>query len=291
MDMRKILYLAVASLSAAAQEPYPGFWKQWADGQAELAAYDLTASRYGRARSGTAVTIFVTEPFSKSARVKADPGRHPAADETPVIKLNLVKDYPTGIYDYNEMWSVFAEVSSGKLLKTSFSRQEWCGHVYKQLLWDTSKIRTAIHSYFDGEADQAGELAIPGGAVASLSEDALLLWARGMTEPRLKAGESRTVPFLGGLGAKGMPVWKNATVERKELPSGRELWTAKLPEGTWSVTRETSGERRIVSWEFPGGERGQLIRSARLKYWEMNSPEFQAALAKLGLRARPARTM
>ena len=44
------------------------FWKLWGDGNAELAGYDLTYSRYGQLRSGTAVSIFVTEDFSDSLR-------------------------------------------------------------------------------------------------------------------------------------------------------------------------------------------------------------------------------
>ena len=38
----------------------------------EIASYDLTYPRYGEPRPGLAVTIFVTEPFSAEARVKAD---------------------------------------------------------------------------------------------------------------------------------------------------------------------------------------------------------------------------
>src|SRR3954471_13041707 len=68
------------------------FQKQWYDGKAELAGYELTIPRYGETRHGTAVTIFVTEPLSNSVRVKADPGKHPSADEVPVMKLNLVQD-------------------------------------------------------------------------------------------------------------------------------------------------------------------------------------------------------
>src|SRR6476646_3754549 len=75
------------------------FQKHWYDGKAELAGYELTIPRYGQTRKGEAVTIFVYEPFSNSARVKADPGKHPATDEFPVMKLNLVEDFATGVYD------------------------------------------------------------------------------------------------------------------------------------------------------------------------------------------------
>src|SRR5215471_360645 len=65
------------------------FWKHWGDGRAEMSGYDLVFPRYGQPRKGVAVAIFVTETFSNSLRVKSDPGRHPKADEYPVMKLNL----------------------------------------------------------------------------------------------------------------------------------------------------------------------------------------------------------
>src|SRR5262245_11906874 len=72
------------------------FWKHWGDNRAELSGYELVFPRYGTLRKGTAVAIFVTETFSSSLRVKSDPGKHPASDEFPVMKLNLVEDFSTG---------------------------------------------------------------------------------------------------------------------------------------------------------------------------------------------------
>jgi len=99
------------------------------------------------------VTIFVTETFSNALRVKADPGKHPAQDEVPVLKLNLVEDFPTGVYDYNLMSSSFVALTpvnerpAGAPLKVSFSSQEWCGHVWQQMLFDSRAVRLTAHSY------------------------------------------------------------------------------------------------------------------------------------------------
>nr|MCU0229429.1 hypothetical protein [Bryobacterales bacterium] len=178
------------------------FWKVWGDGQAELAGYSLRTMRYGQPREGTAVTIFVTEPFSNEARVKADAGKHSPADEFPVMKLNLMEDFPTGIYDYNVMTSVFVALRAvngrpaGRATKISFSAQEWCGQVYQQLLFDESKVRSTLHSYFDGEGDASSELPAPRDGI---SEEELLFWARGMAAPFLNPGESRSLPLLGSL--------------------------------------------------------------------------------------------
>ena len=137
------------------------FWKRWGDGKGELSSYDLTFPRYGELRKGLAVTVFVTETFSNSLRVKADPGKHPPSDEFPVMKLNLVEDFSTGIYDYNLLTSTFVALApvngraAGSVTKVSFNSQEWCGGVYSQLLFDSGSARWTSHSYFDGEADQS----------------------------------------------------------------------------------------------------------------------------------------
>src|SRR6185295_3327862 len=48
--------LAFLSLGAA-------FESHWQDGKAELDGYRYTVTRYGHARAGTAVMVYVTEPF------------------------------------------------------------------------------------------------------------------------------------------------------------------------------------------------------------------------------------
>ena len=102
MFLVPILFLAPSfGASASAQD----FWMHWGDGKAELNGYSLKQPRYGTLRSGTAVLVFVTEDFSDASRVKAEPGRHPAADVFPVLKLNAVRDFATGIYDYSVMTS------------------------------------------------------------------------------------------------------------------------------------------------------------------------------------------
>jgi len=133
-----LLSLSLVVSAEAIQAPDYGeaFWSHWGDGQAEIATYDLTMPRYGEARAGSAVAIFVTEPFSAETRVKAG-GSVGKADRFQAIKLNLVKDFATGIYDYNTMLSAFVAVESsagmiaGQPAKLSYSSQEWCGHVYQ----------------------------------------------------------------------------------------------------------------------------------------------------------------
>ncbi len=306
-----VFFLVRAQKPPAAPDDAPkfesAFWSVWGDGQAELAGYDLTQPHYGKPRRGVAVTIFVTEPFSNSARVKADPGKHPKSDEFPAMKLNLVKDYQTGIYDYNEMLSAFVALAplnerpAGSLAKVSFSSQEWCGNFYAQTLFDPRAIRLTSHSYFDGEADQQRQLEYPPDGIA---EDALFLWARGMARPSLTPGASIKVPLLMSLArsreahrplAWGSAVLSHASGTKKlTVPAGAfevETFTADV-EGasTRTFSVEKASPRRIVAWESSKGEKAVLLKSARMKYWQLNTPEGVESLKKLGLSPRPPRT-
>jgi hypothetical protein len=276
------------------------FWSHWGDGRAEIGHYALTFPRYGEAREGTAVAIFVTEPFSHAAGVKADPGRHPESDVFQVIKLNLVKDFPTGMYDYNTMLSAFVSLeavahrSAGEPVKLSYSSQEWCGHVFHQVNFDDGAVRESVRSYFDGEGDVDSRRETPADAVA---EDALLLWARGLASPVVEPGETVTVPVLTSLQEarlRHLPTeLERVTLARSEeprtitVPAGTfvaERLTASLEGGrTWTFDVERESPRRILRWEVSTGERGELVASERLPYWELGRPGDERVLERLGL--------
>ncbi|MDQ2969942.1 MAG: hypothetical protein M3R34_02275 [Acidobacteriota bacterium] len=283
------------------------FWKRWGDGKGELAGYDLSFPRYGELRKGEAVTIFVAETFSNSLRVKADPGKHPKTDEYPVLKLNLVQDFSTGIYDYNMMTSTFVALSpvngrpAGAATKVSFSAQEWCGNAFAQLLFDTSSARFVSHSYFDQEADQQAALDLSPDAFVA---DTVLLWARGFAAPALAPGERREVTVVGSLRdarLKHRPVEKGhgslfraAGRSRATVPAGTfdvERRAVELPNGlTWTIDVEAEEPHRIIQWQTSEGEKAALLASDRLDYWRMHSEADRPALAKLGLKPRPPRT-
>ncbi len=285
------------------------FWDHWGDGRAELAGYDLVTPRYGAERQGTAVAIFVTEPFSEAVRVKADE----AGEGTfQALKLNLMQDFPTGVYDYHLMTSAFVSLEpvrdesgepglpAGGPVKVSFSAQEWCGHVYQQALFRRSGVEQTLHSYFEGEAD--GEWTLPG-RPEGVSEDALLLWARGLAYPAVAAGESATVPLLTGL-ERARLAHVDARWEEAELSRSRGTRELTVPAGTFeaaearAVIRGPDGERswifhvetapphRILAWETSEGERAELRGSDRLAYWKLNGPGGEAHLERLGLRPR-----
>ena len=192
--------------------------------------------------------------------------------------------------------------AAGSPVKITFSSQEWCGHVWSQLLFDPSSARRALHSYFDGEADRGGEAEYPEDGVP---EDMLWFWARGLAAPSLEAGESVEVRLLPALKRARVrhehSSWTPATLsraaatERVQAPAGVfevERWTATTADGyerTFLV--EAAEPHRIVRWESSEGEKADLIAGERMQYWRMNSAEHDDAVERLGLQRRPARTM
>jgi len=298
-DQRRLFVIAILATAISPPARAQDFWKHWGDGRAELSGYRLTQPRYGAKRSGTAVLVFVTEDMSDSLRVKADPGKHPASDVYPVMKLNEVRDFQTGIYDYNVMTSVFARVSPGwPVAKISFSSQEWCGHVYHQLLPRGDAVSGVLHSYFDGEADGAETLPLRADGVY---EDALPILLRGWTASYLRPGESRTVPFLRSLLTARLAhrplAWGRATISRAAgvsslaVPAGRfdvNVWTVAEDGGaTTTYAFEAAPPYRLVRRAKDDGEELVLLGSTRLAYWKLNAPGGERYLKALGLPVPP----
>jgi hypothetical protein len=290
-----VLLVAGVSPLGAADAPPPDFWKHWGDGQAELNGYRLKQPRYGAVRDGTAVLIFVTEDFSDSLRVKADPGRHPKTDVYPVLKLNAVRDFQTGIYHYDVMTSAFARVAAGwPVAKVSFSSQEWCGLVYHHLTPRNGTVSGVFHSYFDGEADGTDELAQPADGVF---EDVLPIVLRGWQGAYLPAGQKKSVPYLPSLlssrlGHKRL-AWGRAEISRAAAPSTVVVPAGRFQVTTWTVAEqggrtttyqfEVAPPYRLVRWATDAGEEGALTGSTRLPYWKLNAPGGEKHLRALGL--------
>ena len=302
-----------ADPAAAAAETIPGgnFWASWGDGKAELSGYRLKMPRYGQPRAGTLVLIYVTEDFSDRLRVKADPGRHPPSEVYPVLKLNAMRKFQTGIYDYSVMTSVFAraDFAAGErpfpLRKLSLSSQEWCGQVYHQVLplapqaGAATQWQSTSHSYFDGEADDQRTLAIPAGPAAVVAEDELPILLRSYAQRRelLAPGAQRTVTFLPSLLRARLlhqPLaFTTATISR--LGTALPLKTAA---GEFLVTTYTviiAGSDRgtfhfaarppyqLVHYKWESGEEATLLGTTRLPYWQLHDNGHEALLHKLGL--------
>ena len=288
-----VLVLAALVCAAPASGQTVDFSSHWHDGKAEMDGYRLTVNRYGEERAGTCVMIYVTEPFSESKRVKVDyPDRNPD-DTFDVLKLNLVRDFQTGIYDYNTMVSVFARSSDFSPAKLTFTSAEWCGHVYEELLFYPEKITGHYYSYFEGESGERRLKNHEGGVV----EDNLFILLRGLRGHYLEPGASRNVRFLpsvyyGRLGHKPLE-WEDAEITRLDatetvdVPAGSyetivyEIKTKNGRNGTYYVENEYP--HRIVSWEMLPDVKGELTGSKRLAYWGLNKNGDEIHLKDIGL--------
>lgn len=129
----------------------------WFQGNAEISSFDLTQYRYGEAREGTAVLIYVTEDFSRKNQVKLDDPQAAGRDAQTVLKLNQTRNFTTGIYPYSTMTSVFTPVKEqSQAVKITSSVQEWCGQSFIQLnLGSGDSYSGNLYSYFETEGDQS----------------------------------------------------------------------------------------------------------------------------------------
>jgi hypothetical protein len=287
----------------------PTFESIWQDGRAELDGYRYAVTRYGQRRGGQAVAVYVTEPFSERDRVKVDdPARHPG-DVFEALKLNLVRDFQTGIYDYNTMTSLFVRSSDFMPAKVSFSSAEWCGHVYEELRFDHDAVRQSTRSYFEGESG-ARTMKAPRGGVP---EEALHVLLRGLRGPFLRPGESRPVPFLPSAFVRRLThraaAWGTATIER-----GSRTESIRVPAGLFEtdpyIVRASDGREgrywiesdpphRVIRWTWTGASEGtrmaadaaesaELAGSERLPYWQLHDNGNETLLSRLGLEPLPA---
>ncbi len=272
----------------------PGFWDHWGDGRAELSAYRLTTPRYGQAREGRVTLVFVTETFTDGQRVKSHGGHD---DEYPVLKLNEIRDFQTGIYDYNVMTSTYIRLDGGSAwgepVKVSMSMQEWCGHVYEQMVPRGDRLTWTQHSYFDGEGDRELDL---GRRKSGVLTDALPALVRGIVASPVAPGETRTFDGLStlvsGRLAHRPPRWSPLSLSvadethEQTTPAGtfvvRDVTTSHAGvETTWWVERDEP--HRLVGWSSTGGERAELVGTERAAYWQLNREGDERALSTLGL--------
>ena len=290
--MRNLLFaLLLTCTTAPAWADSTAFWSHWSDGKAELNGYQLTVDRYGQSRTGTAVMIFVTEPFSKSRKVKVDRYDASNPDHFTALKLNFVRKFQTGIYDYSVMSSVFADPSARFApVKTSFSSQEWCGHVYEESHFDSGGTKVRTDSYFEGETRTTS---LESGL---WPEENLFIWARGLMSngpADMKAGKlsllgSAFVRRLRHLPARPLETaldWSapmTVTVPLGTFTARRLSWKRQTGAGC-TIDIEVARPHRILGWACTDGEKGVLTGTTRLPYWRTAREGDEKLLRDLGL--------
>lgn len=273
------------------------FYQFWGDGRAEVSSYKVVQPRYGEARTGYGVMIFVTEDVNRNTLIKVE-SPTPEEDRVYTLKLNNVLKFTTGIYDYSVMSSVFSAVEPRtqtqpfELLKLNLSSQEWCGHVFEEVRFQEDRMLGELNSYFESEGRQQWEFDRPGGFV---SEDHLPIRIRELKGLWMAEGESRTVTMLPSLWqfrlkhkaralvqatvSKGAS--ENITVAGKARTAVPWTWTYDKREKT--VWVDTVYPHRILRWQSSEGGSGELMVSKRLPYWGLHDLDDEPLRDELGI--------
>ena len=262
------------------------FKDYWYASNAEITSYKLEQARYGELREGTAVLIYVTEPFLPGLQVKADTSD---PNNIPVLKLNATKNYLTGIYPYSIMTSSFYPVHDNQhALKVSFSSQEWCGHVYAQLN-NRDDFEIMSHSYFGSEADQDFHL-----DKAILENE---IWNKIRINPTdLPTGDLNMIPSLEyiRLSHKELKSYRaTASLTTIDGFSSYEITYPEL-ERTLTIKFNEIFPYTIEGWKdsFKGGygqeariltSSATIIKRIKTPYWQQNSNKDLYLRDSLGL--------
>jgi hypothetical protein len=255
---REVGSVDAAPRAAAAQGD--AAWRRsalWDDGKAEFCAYEVTWARYSHHFDGRALLILVKEPWAPDLNVKAD---QPRQDGFDVLKLNHVRDVPTGIYTYHQMASLFTRRDSGALQKIAATSSEACGVSTAEMVGGRLETR----SYFDGQGDRS--VPYPAGA---LPEDGLPASLRDYV-----AGKApETLQVFPSLMAARFPDLKPAAyrVEKKEAADGVEIRLTSGP-SVLTYTFEKEAPYLLRRFEREDGTVYRLAKCERIPYWEMHGP-------------------
>ncbi|APA65772.1 septum formation inhibitor Maf [Maribacter sp. 1_2014MBL_MicDiv] len=262
------------------------FKKYWYNGTAEITSYKLEQARYGEIREGSAVMIYVTEPFLPEQQVKADNSHK---TNIPVLKLNSTKNYITGIYPYSIMTSSFYPVHDNQhAIKVSFSSQEWCGHVYAQLN-NRDDFEITSHSYFESEGDQDYSI-----------EKAILeneIWNKVRIDPKnLPIGEVSIVPSLEFIRLTHKELKAYNAITSLATKGNTNTYTINYPEleRTLKINFENEFPYLIESWTdtfhdgFGDNKKVLTSKATRINrittpYWQQKSNKDLSLRDSLGL--------
>ncbi len=260
----------------------------WYQGKAEISTFDVEQRRYGQMRRAQQVHIFVTEDFSARKQVKLDDPASAGTDRLPVLKLNALRRFNTGIYDYSLMMSVFYP-NSGELqraVKATWSVQDWCGQVFSQAnRQPDSTYRFRTFSYFESEGDTDEQLR------TDWLEDEL--WSALRLQPaRFERIENTYVlPSMFFFRFQHQPLRPyRATIsveKSSEKESTLSVRYADLPRQL-RIRFETAWPHRILGWEeIDGNEvttRATLRRVLMSDYWNRNDNAFLSLRDSLALQ-------
>ncbi|WP_010522253.1 hypothetical protein [Aquimarina agarivorans] len=258
------------------------FKTYWYQGKAEISTYKLSQNRYNELRDGTATLIYVTEDFLPNIQVKAD---NASPSNIPVLKLNSVKKFNTGVYPYSIMQSTFFPLKGESIhaLKITASIQEWCGQTFMQLN-NKNEFEIKTHSYFASEGDQNLKLE------KNTLENELWNLIRLQGAKLLPQGEINCIPsfeFLRLLHKKTKSYKATASIKNENDLTTYSLVYPELKR-TLKITFQNSPPFIIENWSeeitpYPPTT-AKRITTKLLPYWNQNSNTFTTLRTELGLQ-------
>ncbi len=264
------------------------FKNYWYAGNAEVSSYSLVQNRYGEERIGNAMMIFVTEDFSKNKQVKLDNPDMAGRDKVSVLKLNMTKNFVTGIYPYSMMLSAFTPVDVNQVphtLKLTMTVQEWCGQVFSQVNLKHKKYVIAGHSYFEKEGDENLNI-----KVTWLEDE---LWNRIRLDPQsLPVGEVEMIPglFFSRLSHVGLNSEKAICTKEETSDLVSYIVTYPSQKRSLAIEFEKTFPHSIKSWTEKYEQNGNiqtttatLDKQMITNYWTKNKNEFLYLRDSLGL--------
>jgi len=260
------------------------FRKYWFDNKAEISSYDLVQAQYGKLNKGEAVMVFVSEEFRLDKQVKLESDAEENA--TTVLKLNFIKKFITGIYDYSMYTSVFTPVQTNTFsatLKVTNTNQEWCGQSFLQLNYHQNGYQVLGKSYFEEEVSDENHIDY------AMLEDELWTKIRLLPIEQLPQGNILMVPSMKSLRLRHKKVQAEMTKIKLESYKGDSTFKGKdlmdyqikFPETQRDlrIIFEKGFPHQIVGWEDTYEEknkkltsRGVLKATIQNAYWEKNSP-------------------
>lgn len=257
----------------------PAWNDYWYAGIAEVNHYKLEQDRYGETRDADAVMIWVTEDFSKSKQVKLDDPASAGDDKVSVMKLNFVRKFVTGIYDYSIMQSVFTpiDLKYRPSLKSTCSVQDWCGQAFSQINREGDAFRYRCFSYFESEGD------VDLSWSSAMLEDEV--WTTLRVSPDLIPIDTvdmiPSMAFLRLSHLEPKPYRAIISREKNGLDETLEVRYTDL-DRVLSIRYNSEFPFTVTSWSedgsFPAGagsreyhNKARLLKQLNVPYWQFNS--------------------
>jgi hypothetical protein len=208
------------------------------------------------------------------------------------LKLNAIKKFVTGVYDYSILQSVFTPVdlqNQPHSIKVSTSLQEWCGHTYTQLNLQTYKYKVLLHSYFESEGDNEYQVE------QALLEDELFNRIR-INPKTLPTGKIQLIPSttVARLLHQKLEVREAEAVQKPHASNNNwmtyELSYNDAPERRLTIHYQKDFPHQIEAWEevYMDGSELLTTKATRRKtlmtdYWNQNKLQDESMRKTLGL--------